>query len=143
MTKQLPDLERRRVATAKTLAKYRDKPFDWRRSATCIHLARFHMRAMGHRPPRMPAIRSALRAKRELAKRECESVIALLDSIGLERIAPAQMRLGDLAAVPGVEGLDAVFVNITTRKFAGWREDQHGLVALDLGLDEVTAAWRL
>lgn len=140
---QIPELERRRIATAQTMARYGGLPFDWRKSTTCLHLARFQMKAMGHKPPRMPPIRSAIRAKRELEARGFASVIELMDSL-LPRIAPAQMRLGDLAAVPSVEsGLDAMLVNVAPRKFAGWHPDAHLMAVLDIDLANVTAAWRL
>lgn len=142
MAKKVAELERRRLATVKTKAKYGGKPFDWRRCATCMHMARFQMKAMGHKVPRMPSVRSAIRAKRELQARDVVSVIGLLDTL-LPRIAPAEMRLGDLAAVPGVEGLDAVFINAAPRKFIGWREDAPTFVTLDIPLEQITAAWRL
>jgi hypothetical protein len=70
-------------------------------------------------------------------------VIDLMDSL-LPRIAPAEMRLGDLAAVPGEEGwLDALLVNVAPRKFAGWHPDAHLMAVLDIELGNVTAAWRL
>lgn len=143
MSRQIPELERRRIATAATMRRYGEAPFDWRKSTTCLHMARFQMRQMGHRPPRMPPLRSALRARRELELRGHNSVIDLLDSL-LPRIAPAEMRLGDLAAVPGEEDwLDALLVNVAPRKFAGWHPDAHLMAVLDVELADVTAAWRL
>ncbi|MEM6907170.1 MAG: hypothetical protein AAF494_00705 [Pseudomonadota bacterium] len=137
------ELERRRIATAKTFARYAEQPFDWRKSTTCLHMARMQMRGMGHRPPKMPPLRSAVRARKELEARGHANVIGLLDTM-LPRIAPAQMRLGDLAAAPGSEEwLDAILINVAPRKFAGWREDQHLMVVLDISLDQITAAWRL
>lgn len=143
MTQSLPELERRRVATAKTLAHYRERHFEWRRQATCLHMARFQIRAMGHTAPRIPPIRSELRAMKELRARGHESVIALLDSL-LPRIAPAEMRLGDLAAIPGDEGrFDCLLINVAPRKFAGWHPDSFLMAVMDIDLGNVTAAWRL
>jgi hypothetical protein len=142
-----PELVLRQRATGKTLAHYSARPFDWRRQATCLHMARFQMKAMGHNPPRMPPVRSALRARRELDKRGCANVIALLDQL-LPRIAPAEMRLGDLAALPGdPEGnegwLDSILINVAPRKFAGWHPDSYLMAVMDIDLGHVTAAWRL
>jgi hypothetical protein len=143
MTKPLPELERRRRATAKTLAHFQERSFDWRRQATCLHMARFQMKAMGHTPPRVPPIRSELRAMKELRGRGHDSVIALLDSL-LPRIAPAAMRLGDLAALPGDDGrFDAILINVAPRKFAGWHPDSFLMAVMDIDLGNVTAAWRL
>lgn len=144
---RIPELERRRLATAATMARYGGQPFDWRRSTTCLHLARFQMKAMGHKPPRMPPIRSALRARKELEARGHASVVALMDSI-LPRIAPAEMRLGDLAAIPGdpeenAAWLDCLLVNVAPRKFAGWHPDKHLMAVMDIELGDVIAAWRL
>jgi hypothetical protein len=144
---QLPELERRRLATAATLRRYGGSAFEWRKSTTCLHMARFQMRQMGHKPPRMPPLRSALRARRELDARGHPTVIALMDSL-LPRIAPAEMLLGDLAAIPGdaednEAWLDCLLVNVAPRKFAGWHPDQHLMAVLDIDLADVTAAWRL
>ncbi|RDC66559.1 hypothetical protein HME9302_00010 [Alteripontixanthobacter maritimus] len=49
------ELERRRVATEKTLTRYRGKAFDWKTGVTCVHLARVHLKNMGHKPQTMPA----------------------------------------------------------------------------------------
>lgn len=143
MTGKLPELERRRRATAKTLAHYQARSFDWRRQATCLHMARFQMKAMGHQPPRVPAIRSELRAMKELRGRGHDSLIALFDDL-LPRIAPAEMRLGDLAAIPGDDGrFDCLLINVAPRKFAGWHPDSFLMAVMDIELGNVTAAWRL
>lgn len=143
MTRSLPELERRRRATAKTLAHYQARSFDWRRQATCLHMARFQMKAMGHNPPRIPPIRSELRAAKELRARGHTSLIALLDTM-LVRIAPAEMRLGDLAAIPGDgSDFDTLLINVAPRKFAGWHPDSFLMAVMDIGLANVTAAWRL
>lgn len=136
------ELELRRAATEKTLAKFRGQPFHWRHGKTCIHMARQQARAMGVRVPTLPPIRSELSAKRALKERNVESLSELLDQI-LPRIAPAAMKLGDLAAVKGIGGLDAIFINAGPRKFFGWREDAPVLVVLDITLDQIDAAWSL
>jgi len=139
----LPDLERRRVATGKTLAHYQERSFDWRRQATCLHMFRFHGQAMGHHFPRIPPIRSELRALKELRARGHESVIDLVDTL-LPRIAPAQMRLGDVAALPGDGSpFNALLINVAPRKFAGWHPDKFTMAIMDIELGAVTAAWRL
>lgn len=140
---KIPELEKRRLATAATMRKFGGKPFSWRASTTCLHLARFQIRQMGHKVPRMPPIRSALAARKALEARGHASVIDLMDSM-LPRIAPAEMRLGDLAAAPGEEDwLDALLINVAPRKFAGWHPDAHLMAVLDIDLANITAAWRL
>lgn len=132
----------RRDATAATLAKYRARPFDWARRSTCIHMARFQLTGMGHRLPPLPPFRSMLGAKRALAARGAESVAELLDGLGLMRIAPAAMMLGDLAAVPGEGGMDALFVNIGGGELVGWVDGfDGGMARLTKPLEVVTVAW--
>jgi len=142
MAKKLPELERRRVASEKTRAKYLGKEFDWKARRTCIHLAAFQAKQMGHKPPPVANIRSALSAKKELQKRECKSVIELLDK-HFQRIPPAMMRLGDLCAFEGTEGLDGVMVNVGPCRAMGWHEDAPSLAVLVFEPTEVAAAWRL
>lgn len=147
MSRALPELERRRRATAKTLAKYGERSLDWRRRATCLHSAHFQMKEMGHKVPRIPPMRSALQARRALQARGFDSLTALLDSL-LPRIAPAQMRLGDLAVIPGdhedrAAGFECLLINVAPRKFAGWHPDSFLMAVMDIDLGNVTAAWRL
>jgi hypothetical protein len=137
----MSDLVRRAEATRLTLAKYRARPFDWKARATCIHLARFHLVKMGHRPPAMPDFRSALGAQKALAKSGFADLSALLDSL-LPRIAPAQMLVGDLALMEGDGPFDSICVS-AGGKLLGWHEDDpegiRPLMALDLPL----GAWRV
>ncbi len=138
-----PDLIRRRIAVEKTLARYRPKQFDWRRGITCVHLARFHLRAMGHRIEGVPRIRSALAAKRALRSRGWNSATEMIDS-KLPRIAPAQMLLGDLCAVAGTDGLDSLLICAGPLKLLGWHAEHGGFVTYsgETILAELTAAWR-
>lgn len=138
----IAELDRRRIATEKTLMRYRRKEFDWSKGITCVHLARAHMRNMGHRPPGLPRFRSALGAKKAMKERGWGSVSQMLDSL-LPRIVPARMVLGDLAAVEGDAGLDAVFICAGPRRLFGWREDRPGAVMLEVRLDQVKGAWRV
>lgn len=138
--RKLPEAERRRAATEATLAKFRGTVFDWGDGRHCMKLAHYHLRQMGKRPPALPRIRSALAARKELKARGVGSVTELLDGL-LVRVPPAQMRLGDLAVLPGDDGLDAVFLCAGPRRLFGWREDQPVAVMLEIRLDEVKAAW--
>lgn len=142
MMKRLPELERRRRATEATRAKYIGTAFDWKRWRHCIALARFQAVQMGHRPPPIRAIRGPISAKRELAKRNCETVIELLDG-QFARIAPAEMLLGDIAAFPGTDGLNAIGVCAGPGRVLCWREDHPVLAVLVVDLDQLEASWRL
>ena len=136
------ELERRRLATEKTLARYGGKVFDWSKGITCVHLARAHMKNMGHKPQTLPRFRSALGAKKALKSHDWASVGAMLDSM-LVRIAPAQMMLGDLTVIPGDSGLDAIFICAGPLKVFGWDQREPALTLLDIDLNELTGAWRV
>ena len=136
------ELERRRVATEKTLARYRSKTFDWSNGITCVHLARYHLKNMGHKPPTLPRIRSALGAKKALKANDWASVSEMLDSM-LPRIAPARMMLGDIATVPGTEGLDSILVCAGPFKLLGWHPVDGSFTVYDGGNAEVERAWRV
>ena len=133
----------RKAATEATQARYRGKVFDWRTGATCVHMARYHLRQLGRRPPTLPRLRSALAAKRARQRRGSPDVGDMLDGIGLQRIAPAQMLLGDLAVGPADEFFGAIGVCAGPLKLLGWREDAPGLVILDVDLSQLTGAWRV
>ena len=137
----MSDLLRRQRATQRTLDRYRPKVFDWRTGVTCVHLARFHLKAMGHRVPTVPRIRSALAAKRALQTNGWQGVDTMLDSL-LPRIAPAQMLLGDLATVPGEDGFDSILICAGPQKVMGWHAETGAFVVYDGGIGDLAASWR-
>lgn len=140
----MSDLLRRHAATEATLARFRGKDFSWREGITCVHLARFHLRRMGHRPEPLPRIRSAAAARRALAVRGWANCADMLDAQpGLARIPAATMLMGDLAVLASGEGIGAIFVCAGPHKLLGWREDAPALVVLDVDFSELEASWRV
>jgi len=140
----MSDLIRRRDALLKTKARFQNRAFDWKTGCTCVHLARFHLRNLGHRVEPMPRVRSLVAAKRQLALRNCADTVDLIDQY-LPRIAPAQMLLGDLAALPGEFGLSAVVIAAGNGpdKFWGFHGDAGQLVVItDIDPDNLTGCWR-
>lgn len=144
------NLHERAVATEATLARYRDKPFAWR-GATCIHLARFQARNMGHKVPAMPQIRSPRSALTALAALGHADTVGLLDSL-FPRIVPAAMLIGDLAAVPGspeqgeeAARLQAIFIADGVGNLFGWHAATNfdALRPVKDAIGDVIAAWRL
>lgn len=133
------DLLRRQTATQATMNRYRKKKFDWRKRATCIHLVRFHLKQLGHKPPAVPEIRSLLGAKKALAERGCENVGELMDTL-LTEIPPASMMLGDIAMLEAEDGLGALVVDVGG-KVMGWHDDAPGLVVMDAL--KIEKAWRV
>ena len=130
------------AATNKTMAKYRGRAFDWKAKATCIHLARTQLRNMGHKPPPIPAFTSALGAKRAMTAGGYQSVADIFDQLGLQRIAPAAMLVGDLAMLPGEDGFDAIVI-CAGGKLLGWHGAADELTVIGEAVAHITAAWRL
>lgn len=154
-----PDLIRRHVATEATLRRYRRRDFDWKTMTTCIGMAWWHLRKIGRKPPKIPQYRSPLGALRVLKQLGCADCGELVGRVpGLERIAPAQMMMGDLCLVtsspavgeeglPGAEALAAigtVAICAGPQKIFGWRADQGSrLVVLDVAFVDIKQAWRV
>jgi hypothetical protein len=137
-------LAQRAEATNAVVRRFRNKPFDWRKAATCIHLARAQAVALGHRPPPVKRFRSALGARRALEEMGFSTVTELLDAMfpGC-RIPPAAMLVGDLGVLPGAEGLDAVVISAGA-KVLGWHQDGGDrLAVIEVSRGDIAAAWRL
>lgn len=136
------EIQRRAAAVAETEARFRDRPFDWRRQATCIHLLRFHAAQMGHKLPVVPKFKSALGAKKALLATGFQTLPALLDS-RFDRIPPAFMRVGDVLAMPGDDGWDALVIKADKQKFLGWHEDAEGCTIMEVDVSAAVGAWRV
>jgi hypothetical protein len=135
------NLHQRVVATDLVVAKFRNRRFDWRNRATCIHLARAQARAMGHRPPPVPDIRSAVGARRALKALGHDRLSAMLDTM-FPRIAPAAALPGDLVIVPGEDGFESIGIAAGGALFL-YHADGEGLCTVKEALGSVTGAWRL
>ena len=130
-------------ATNKTMAKYKGRAFDWQNKATCLHLARTQLRNMGHKPPTIPPFTSAVGAKRAMKAKGYETLADIFDSLGLVRIAPAAMLVGDLAMLPGEDGFDAIVIS-AGGKLLGWHgADLSRPTSIGEAVAHVTVAWRL
>ena len=134
------NLEERARATEKVVLKYRDKPFDWKTTATCIHLARSQASALGHKLPVVPRFRSALSARKALKETGVNSLPELLDKY-FPRIPAAMAIVGDLVTIAGDESFDSITVHSGGHKILGWHQDAVGMVPIEAA--EFTGAWRL
>jgi hypothetical protein len=138
----MTEIEKRRAAVIATEQRFRNRPFDWRKAATCIHLVRFHAAGLGHKPPIVPKFRSALSAKKALLTTGFQTLPALLDS-RFERIPPAFMRVGDVLAMPGDEDWHALVIKADKAKFLGWHQDEAGCTMMEVNVTAAAGAWRL
>jgi hypothetical protein len=142
--KPLPQMLRRQRAVEATEARFGGKSINWRGGPTCVHMARFHIRKMGRRVPAMPTIRSMAGAKRALTARGWANVCEMLDGIGLERIAPAFLRLGDLVVIGSEDGLGSIFISTGEAMFIGWPDEVAELARVEVvNPDGLLGAWRV
>lgn len=141
----MKEIELRRTAVIATEQRFRERPFDWRKQATCIHLLRFHAAQMGHTVPIVPRFKSALGAKKALLATGWQTLPALLDSM-FERIPPAFMRVGDVLAGPGSDGFEALYLKVDKVKFLGWHQDTGTCTIIEVAHNDISdavGAWRL
>lgn len=136
-------LERRVAATSELLESWRDRPFSWAKASTCGRLITDHLRRMGYKPPvaRAGSYRSALAARRALARINCATVGDMLDGLGLQRIAPAAALVGDIVELPGEVPFGAMTVALGNGRVLGFHEDLPGAGVLQP--QEYVAAWRV
>lgn len=135
------NLAQRAAVTQATWDKYRGKPFSWK-GATCVHVLRSHLRAMGHKPPKMPSFQSAIGAKRALKEMGADDLSEMCAKIGLMQIAPAEMIVGDVAILPGDEGFDGLTI-CAGNKFMGFQEQAEGFTSMDVHRPAIKAAFRV
>ena len=91
------DLNQRARLTRETMAAWRDQPFVWNTS-DCKSLSADHLARFGHDPnlAQFRAYDSETGACRALRKAGYLDTTGWIDSLGLERIAPARALTGDL-----------------------------------------------
>lgn len=131
----------RRDATASVAAIFRGVPMDFSKEATCLHLIRRQLIGFGYSPPEIPPFKTHRGAVRALHKTGHRTLESLIDTL-LPRIAPARMRVGDIAMLPGEAPFGALVIS-AGGKVLGWHgEGELGLVNI---IPEVpyVAAWGL
>lgn len=138
----MTEVELRAHATTATEAKFRDKPFDWTKQATCIHLMRFHASQMGHDLQIVPRFRSPLGAKKALKAMGHDDLIGLMDSL-FPAIPPAFARTGDIVAAEGCDMFHGLMVRGGNTMFLGWHEAAVGCTIIDVDMRQLVGAWRL
>ncbi|WP_374649110.1 hypothetical protein [Rhizorhabdus sp.] len=143
MTRQPTPLEKRVVAAQLLLDEWRDRPFSWKKGVTCVRLTAAHLRRMGYVPPLAKAGRfaSALGARRALERAGFASLSDALDSMGLERIAPASAIVGDIIELPGEAPFNALTVAMGNGRVLGFHQDMEGAAVLQPS--DYIGAWRV
>lgn len=97
---------RRAGATQTCMNLFADRPMDWKARRHCGRLAAQSMMRMGRNAKLLNACRATtLRGVLAYLRRnKFASLIELMDATGLERIAPAMARPGDIVALPSAPG---------------------------------------
>lgn len=138
----MDDLIKRRDATQATLDAVKGKPFRLGRN-DCARIAASHLRRMGHQV-RLPAagsyasVRGAMKA---LADRGYANLLAAMDGMGFERIAPAAAHVGDIIALPTESPLGCLTVALTNGRALGFVDDVAEAAVLQPV--EYATAWRV
>ncbi len=135
------NLVERRDVTLATLSHFTPKPFDWAKAATCVHLVRRHVRAMGRSVPTVPRFRSALGARAALKERGWSNLADMMDAV-LPRIAPAEVVVGDVVELPSDSDVfGALCVVVGNGRVMGYFEGAEGLTVMQPVAAPI-AAWR-
>lgn len=140
------NLAKRQQVLERTMARFAGRPFKLGVN-DCVKLAKFHLKAMGHKKlPSTGTYSTGLGAKRQLKKTGHDNLRSLFDAL-LEPIAPARVLIGDLLLIksePDSPGADIGTVVVSTGiggKAIGWHPDTELLAVLDLS--EIERAWRV
>lgn len=129
-------------ATRATADKFRARPLSFSDGVTCLHLLREQMLAFGYSPPEIPAFEDAKGARKALRSTGHRTIRGLLTDILGKPVPATQMRVGDIALLPGAP-FEAVLISAGNGMLLGWHaDDRRGLVNIKPSIPLV-AAWRL
>lgn len=136
-----PPLHRRRDAAQATLDRFKDQPFRFGKN-DCARLVAFHLRKLGYRPQlgKAGTYRTALSARRALARAGFKTLAEGLDALGLARIAPAAAVVGDVVQLEGDNDLGALAVYVGNGRILGYSEDAEGACVMQAM--KIDLAWR-
>lgn len=131
----------RQSVMRQTMLRFRRRPFKYG-SGDCIAMLGFHLVKAGVPVPVLPQYRSLVGAVRALKRRGFDTVEQLVGSLGLDPIAPAMMRLGDVATIGGHDGLSSAVIAEGQMVF-GYHEDALADGATMIVPYEFSSAWRV
>lgn len=117
----------RRDAAQATLARFKGKPLAYGTN-DCARMTALHLRRLGYRLgadlfPKAGSYSSLLGAKKQLAARGFSDLPEALDAVGLLRSTLAYVVVADIIAVPGGDGLTALWIAMGNGRALGWHED--------------------
>lgn len=102
----MTEMIRRAKAAQACVALFADRPVDWKARRHCGRLAAQSMMRMGRSAKLLNACRATTTrgVLAYLKRKRFASLVELMDATGLERIAPAMARPGDIVALPSQPG---------------------------------------
>lgn len=133
---------KRQSAAQAAIDRYKGQPWQLGKN-DCVRMAAFVLRKMGHRPQlgKAGSYNTGAGAMLALKRAGHDSLAAALDSLGLERIAPAAARVADIVMIPGEAPLDgALTIVVGNGRTLGWTE--HSETAEILQPLQFISAWR-
>lgn len=124
-------LERRVVAAQATLDAYLHQPLVWGRT-DCARMAAHTLRQLGRSAPlaRFGRYSSPLGARRALLRQGYADMGAVLDGLGLLRIAPAARLPADIVALAGEDLPMSLAVALSNGRVLGYHADHDGAVVM-------------
>lgn len=137
------EMIRRQQAAQAAVDRFKGQPWQLGKN-DCVRMAAFVLRKMGHRPQlgKAGSYTTGAGAMRALKRAGHNSLGEALDSLGLERIAPAAARVADIVMIPGEAPLDgALTIAVGNGRVLGFHEASS--VAEILQPVEFVTAWRV
>lgn len=133
-------LERRHTAIEATMARYRDRPFQWGK-VDCAKVAAFHLKKLGHKIliSKAGAYSSPIGAARALKRLGYANLAEMAAGVGLTPIPYSRMLLGDIAEVEGDTPLGAIGIYAGNGNLFCFHEDHPGLVTFQP--NNILRAW--
>ncbi|NYD88918.1 DUF6950 family protein [Sphingomonas melonis] len=137
------EMIRRQQAAQAAVDRFKGQPWQLGKN-DCVRMAAFVLRKMGHRPQlgKAGSYTTAAGAMLALKRVGHDSLAGALDSLGLERIAPAAARVADIVMIPGEAPLDgALTIAVGNGRVLGFHEDVSSAEILQPV--QFIAAWRV
>jgi hypothetical protein len=135
-------LIKRQQAVKATMERFHGKSFVLG-SVDCMKMVGFHLKRLGIKVPfaKGGPYKSALSAQAALRRAGHKTVMDVMDSLGLERIAPAAALIGDVVACPADNPLGALAIVVGNGNMLAFHESHEQPVIMTMGM--VDTAWRV
>jgi len=136
-------MERRMEAAQACLDRFAGKSYDPRARRDCAWMARHDLHHLGRRvgQGKLPTYTTELGGIRALKRTGFASLIDYVDSLGLERIAPASALAADIVALPTDHPLGSLSVNVGNGRLLAYVDGYTDAVVIEP--KAFVCAWRV